>query len=304
MRLPSMNALRAFEAAARHQSFKRAGDELHVSSGAVSRFVKLLEDEISVQLFERKPNGIALTGEGRALCKRLSKAFADMESAVHMVQRSSKEIKILLPVTLGSRLIVQKISSYNESRTSGKVTYSVEFVDWDDFQKSDYDLGVFCDAVLKVERSPPGLEFMPLRSEALTPVCSPSLLKKSGDLKTPKDLLGVELLHSEPTRSDWGHWLKAVGASDVDWRNSGQTFLSTEGSVRAAIDGLGVAIADLTLFERELREGALVTPFDFVLRENTGYSICIWSDRLALPDVTEFIDWLIRETGNLDRANT
>ena len=301
MRLPSVNALRAFEAAARHQSFKRASEELHVSSGAVSRFVKLLEQEISVRLFERKPNGIALTDEGRVLCKRLSKAFADMDSAVHMVQRSTREVKILLPVTLGSRLIVQKIAAYNEARASGKAKYSVEFVGWDDFLKSDYDLAIFCNA--EAERSPPGLEFRPLRSEALTPVCSPDLLRKKGNLNRPSDLLSVDLLHTEPSRSDWGNWLKAAGASDIDWRNSGQTFLSMESAVRAAVDGLGVSIADITLYERELREGALVAPFDLVLRENTGYSICGWPDRLAMADVAEFIEWLTEETGNLDRAS-
>ena len=102
MRLPPMNALRAFETAARHCSFKRAGEELHVSAGAISRFVKLLEDDLQVQLFERLPSGLRLTESGRTLHPKLSRAFAAIEAATREAAGSQRKINIVLPGTLGS----------------------------------------------------------------------------------------------------------------------------------------------------------------------------------------------------------
>ena len=295
MRLPPINSLRAFEAAARHCSFTRAGEELHVSPGAISRFVKLLEDDLEVKLFERMPNGLRLTGKGKELRPRLTKAFSDIEDAIAQASQRSDEIKILLPETLGLRLLLRKISEYNEAGLGPKVRCGVEFKDWDSYFSGDFDLGVCC--FMGLDNRPETLEFRFLRPEVLAPMCSPKLLESEPVLKELRDLEHFELLHSYTDKSDWMKWLAAAHVDNVDWQ-SGQTFLSMEFAVKAAVEGLGVVIGDLTLFEDELRRGDLVTPFDFALTENTGYFIFGKPERLEDPDVAAVCRWLLKEAGS------
>jgi len=294
MKLPPMNSLRAFESAARHCSFKRAGEELHVTPGAISRFVKLLETDLGVKLFERLPNGLRLTEPGKTLYPRLSRAFSDIEAATNQAANPKNEIKFVVPATIGTRLLIGKVSAFNAAHLGPKVHYNVEFQNWDDFFRSDFDLGVCCYETRY--DSPPDLEFRFLRPEALTPLCAPKLLRGDGALKTPEDLTRFELLHCYPDKADWKKWLRAAQVETVD-PACGQVFMTMELAARAAIEGYGVTIGDLSLFEEEIRKGDLVQPFDLVLSENTGYFLFGKPDRLSQPHVSAFCDWLMAQAG-------
>ncbi|HSF93849.1 MAG TPA: LysR substrate-binding domain-containing protein [Thermohalobaculum sp.] len=299
MRQPPLNALRAFEAAARHASFKRAGEELNVSPGAISRFVKLVEQDMEVALFERLPSGLRLTAKGRALAPHLTQAFRDLEGAVRQVARSAEEIRIVLPETIALRLLIAKVMQYNRQGLGSPIRYDAEFKEWENIFSGQFDLGVCC--YMALEHRPPGMEFRLLQREALTPLCAPSLLGAAGPLLTPEDLVRFDLLHSYVDKSDWKKWLAAAGVRSVD-PEGGSTFLSMELAVKAAIHGMGVVIADLMLFADEVRSGALVAPFDFVLKENTGYFLFGHPDRLAEPHIAAFSDWLLEEVGAAQQA--
>lgn len=292
MRLPPLNALRAFEAAARHCSFKKAGEELHVSAGAISRFVKLLEEDLGRQLFERLPNGLRLTDTGRRFYPSLARAFADIENAVTQAAASPEVIKIILPITIGTRLLIKKISEFNAAGRGPRVQYGVEFQGWNDFFEGGFDVGICC--YVDHQDRPDGLEFRFLRPEVLTPLCAPRLLKSEPALRRPEDLAHFELLHTYLDKADWRHWLSAAEVETVD-PESGQTFMAMEMAVRAAIDGYGVTIGDLTLFDQELQKGELVAPFELTVTEDTGYFLFGKPERLREPQIAAFCDWLLKE---------
>ena len=294
MRLPRLNALRAFEAAARHCSFKRAGEEIHVAPGAISRFVKLLEDDLNVVLFERLPNGLRLTETGKALYPKLTRAFGDIETAIAQSTSSRNQMKVVLPATIGSRLLIKKISEFNAAKLGAKVHCSVEFRDWDDYFNGGFDMGVCC--YVGLDHRPNGLEFRFLRSEALTPLCSPSLVGGDPPLRVPEDLSSFELLHPYLDKSDWRKWLAAAQVDTVD-PESGQTFMTMEMAVKAATEGHGITIGDVTLFEDEVQKGELVAPFEFVLTEHTGYFIFGRPSQLSEPHVKTFCEWLTQQVG-------
>jgi len=294
MRLPPMNSLRAFESAARHCSFKRAGEELHVTPGAISRFVKVLETDLGVKLFERLPNGLRLTESGKTLYPKLSKAFGDIEIAAKQISEPRNEIKFVVPATIGTRLLIKMVSEYNAAGLGPKVHYNVEFQNWDDYLQSDYDLGVCCYETRF--NGPPSLEFRFMRPEVLTPLCSPKLMQGEGALRTPADLSRFDLLHCYADKADWKKWLRAADMDSVD-PEQGQVFMTMEMAARAAIDGYGVTIADVTLFEDEMRRGDLVKPFDLVVTEDTGYFLFGRPERLKEPYISAFCDWLTAQIG-------
>lgn len=292
MQLPSMNALRAFEAAARHCSFKRAGEELNVTPGAISRFVKLLEADLGVQLFERLPNGLRLTEMGQGLYPKLTRALGNIEKAISQTRGARSEIKMVLPATIASRLLVDKVSAFNAATAGPRIRYSIGPQDLDDCLHGEFDLGVCY--LRSSERRPPELAFRFLRSESLAPLCSPALLTGEPPLRRPDDLTKFDLLHPYHDKDDWKAWLEAAEVETVD-PAGGQVFMTMEMAVRAAIQGHGVAIGDLTLFGEEIGKGELVAPFDAIRTDKVGYFIFGKPDRLDEPQISAFCDWLVEE---------
>ena len=266
-----------------------------MTPGAISRFVKLLETDLGVKLFERRPNGLCLTEQGKIFFPKLTRAFGDIEAAANQAANPKNEIKFVVPATIGSRILIAKVSAFNAAHLGPKVHYNVEFQNWDDYLESDYDLGVCC--YESRFDSPPELEFRFIRPEFLTPLCSPNLMRGDGALKTPEDFSRFELLHSYADKADWKKWLRAAKVKTVD-PESGQVFMTMEMAARAAIDGYGVTIADLSLFDEEIRKGELTQPFDLVVTEDTGYFLFGRPERLSQPHVSAFGDWLMAQVGD------
>jgi LysR family glycine cleavage system transcriptional activator len=291
-KLPPLNALRAFEAAGRHQSFSRAADELCVTHGAVSRHIKLLEADVGVSLFHRRAQGIELTRAGRSLLPEISAALERMTSAVGMVASRQRELKVICACTLANRWLVPQLPRFREHHPDISVSVGLFHSGYSDFYAGNYDLGIDCH--VESNRRPPELEAELIRREALTPVCAPSLLGSGPSLRDPNDLATHNLLHPVHETTDWQNWLSAADAKKVDG-TSGQTFATMEMAIKAAEAGLGVAICDRFFIEDELASGRLVAPFDLVVRDNTGYYLFAERGRMSEPAIAAFRNWIVAE---------
>lgn len=283
MRLPPLNALRAFEAAARHGSFTRAAEELHVSQGAISRHVKLLEEHLQEPLFRRLPRGLELTPAAHKLLPKVTLAFSMIAAAARDVTHSTHEIKVIAANTLANCWLIPRLAKFKRLYPDLQVSVGIFRSSYDEFYRGNYDVGIVC---YETERERPAdMESVLIRKERLTAVCAPALLKGEAPLQEPLDLKAHTLLHPDPDPYDWRRCLKQAGlAEKIDCRQ-GQTYAHMEMAVRAAVQGLGVAIADLHLVREEIESGALIAPFDIVVSESTGYFLVCERDRLDEPGI-------------------
>jgi LysR family glycine cleavage system transcriptional activator len=294
MRLPPLNALKAFEAAARHGSFARAAEELHVGQGAVSRHVKLLEEHLGVALFRRLPRGLELTSAAHKLLPKISASFEMIMEAANGVSEATGELKVIAPSTLANRWLIPRLAGFKKLHPEIQVSVGIFRSGYDAFYRGNFDVGIACFDV--DHERPAELEGLLIRRERLTPVCAPALMDGETPLSEPLDLRNHVLLHSFPGHDDWRKWLElAELQSEIDFRE-GQTYESMEMAVNAAVGGLGVAMADLYLIPRELDSGALVAPLNLVASDNTGYFLFCRRGCLGEPGIVAIRDWLLAES--------
>ncbi len=287
MRLPSLNALRAFEAAARHQSFARAAAELHVTEGAVSRHVKLLEEEVGLPLFVRKPRKVELTEHGRKLLPSLSRAFKTIASGFAEVAAEAPKLKLLSQPSFSIRWLIPRLDRFRQSHPAIEVNITTGIYEWPEAIGGGYDLTFGCGP-----DCPEGWEAMLVVPATMTPVCSPRLLK-GRSISTPADLRHFNLLHTTPNRSDWKIWIREFAQDIVDPMN-GETFPVLDMAIQAAVLGQGIAMGDLTLLGEELGSGKLVCPLpDMALRRDSeNYYVYGPQERWNKPRVAAFREWL------------
>ena len=256
-RLPPLNAIRAFEAAARHMSITLAADELSVTPGAVSRQIKSLEETLGLQLLKRGHRQISLTRQGADYYRAVTRAIESLRDATRRLKRRSqrKQLRIRAYTTFAMRWLIPRLSEFHAAHPDVEVLLkaSLEPVD---FRKEDID-----GAIRLGDGAWPGTHTYRLLDNILAPVASPELLKKGPKLKRPADLAHHTLLHTIARPDDWAYWLEAAGGgSQLDPR-AGMTYESSAMSYAAAIEGQGVAMAQLFLVEKDLVEGRLVMPF-------------------------------------------
>ncbi|MGO4329086.1 transcriptional regulator GcvA [Cupriavidus sp. 2TAF22] len=257
-RLPPLNAIRAFEATARHLSMTQAASELSVTPGAVSRQIRTLESFLGMPLLYRGHREITLTREGAEYFKAMSKVVEQIRDATRRVRGTSerKQLKVRAYTTFAMRWLIPRLSSFHGKHPKIEVllTASLEPVD---FRKEDLDF-----AIRLGDGRWPDVDCERLVANILVPVCSPALLEKSASkLKKPADLAAFVLLHSIARPDDWQVWLqKARAAGKVD-AHSGLTYQSSAMAYSAALEGHGVAIAQQFLVEDDLAAGKLVRPF-------------------------------------------
>jgi LysR family glycine cleavage system transcriptional activator len=289
MRLPPLNALRAFEAAARHESFVKAANELNVTQGAVSRHVKLLEEHLGLLLFRRLPHGIELTPQGRTLLPELTASFERIAGATRQLAENDRELKVGCPPTLASRWLVRRLARFQQARPDLRVTLGIA-CGQAEFVQGGFDLGIL---EFKHDGTrPTRLDAVFLRWERMTPVCTPAVAQS---LRKPEELCRQTLLHPNPDRADWLRWTRFAGLPDQLALRGGHVFETLEMATSAAAGGLGVAMLDLHLIGEELRSGVLVAPFDLAVREQTGYLLISGHGRFGEPKVAAFRDWLLAE---------
>ena len=298
-RLPPLASLRAFEAAARHLSFTRAAEDLSVTPGAISQQVRQLEDWLGVQLFRRMPKGVLLTDAGQLYGSELREVFARLVLASDRVRRhaASPILTISMVPSLATRWLIPRLGAFRARHPEIDLRLEVNSAPTD-FTREAVDAGI------RQGRGPgwPGLHADPLFPNILFPVCSPRLLEEAPPLRGPRDLARLPLLHEDPWidaegRSQeltWTEWLAAVGAPEVD-ATRGPHFSQTQMSLRAALAGQGVALANAVLAGEDLRAGRLVRALPQEVDAGSGYWFVCPEGGLARPRLAAFRGWLLEE---------
>jgi LysR family transcriptional regulator, glycine cleavage system transcriptional activator len=295
-RLPSLNALKAFEAAARHESFTKAAQELHVTQGAVSHQVKALEAELGLRLFTRHRQRLVITDPGRSYLEVVRDAFDRLALGTdRLVQRQKSGVLTLTTSpNFAAKWLVHRLGRFVETHPDIdlRVSASMQHID---FAHEDIDL-----AIRHGDGNWPALHVTRLCAEELFPVCSPKLMRGRAALRAPADLKRHTLLHVGDQRG-WSEWLEAakVNGDDVP---RGPIFSQASMAIDAAVDGHGVALARTALASWDLGAGRLVRPFALALKAPYAYWIVCPKSTAELPKISTFREWLIAEAkSDLDR---
>ncbi len=284
-RLPSLNALRAFEASARHLSFSLAADELHVTQSAVSRHIRTLEEYLGFPLFHRLHRSLSLTERGAALLPDLSAAFDRMSNAVARVTEDRRDLRVKTPPTFAIRWLIPRLVEFQTNHPEIEVRLTTG--NNADFRKEEFDVAIWC-----AREAPPHLNSELVLTEILTPVCSASYLE-THRIEAPEDLAGCTLIHSASDREDWRHWLQQVGLLDDFNLEKGLAFSTLELAVSAAMQGLGVTVADYGFVRGDIETGRLAMPLDIRLTSCFNYYI-VWPDTAdSHGPVQAFRRWVI-----------
>lgn len=298
--LPPLNALRAFEATARHLSFTRAADELAVTPAALSHQIKGLEDFLGEKLFERKARSIALTPAGQLLYPGLHAAFLQIRQSVNLLDRDVSEriLVISAPPGFTAKWLAPRLYRFMiaHPEIEARVSASRELAN---FTTDGVDIAIRNNG----RHSGAGLWSRKLMDIHVTPVASPELIKKLG-LKAPADLVRAPLIHDDllgilPGTPTWIDWLEAAGVNNVDL-SRGLRFNSSDHALEAAGEGAGVLLALCELAHDDLRTGRLVQPFDLVLKADRVFTIVCPDGLEKRPKIRAFAEWLQSEVARME----
>ncbi|EKS70081.1 MULTISPECIES: LysR family transcriptional regulator [Caballeronia] len=279
-----LNALRAFEASARHLSFTRAAQELNVTQAAVSQQVRALEERLGTPLFRRLPRGLSVTDEGRALLPVLSDAFGRIEAVLKQFEGGHFHEVLTVGVvgTFAVGWLMPRMKAFRETHPfvelrlfthNNLVDPASEGLDF----AIRFGAGVW-----------PATHNALLLDAPLAALCAPDIARR---LYTPSDLVNEVLLRSYRA-DDWSDWFDAAGLDA--WTMNGPVFDSSRLMVEAAVQGAGVALAPPRMFVRELQAGLLVRPFDVEVRTGSYWLTWLKSRRLS-HGMKLFRDWIVRE---------
>ena len=309
-RLPPLNALRTFEAAARHLSFKFAAEELSVTPTAVSHQIRGLEDFLEVELFRRLTRALELTPEGEALLPGVRQGLESFAEAVGQVRRlkPGARLRVVAPPSFAARWLMPRLHQFNDREPNVELYMRGSIRAIDDSRTSrtnDRDAGRrgrdrdIPQVWIRYGRG----EYRGVRVDRLfepeyTAVCSPALLRRRIPLAKLEDLRHFSLIHDETIpdpalRPRWEAWLRAAKVTGV--RVAGPHFSDSGLAISAAIDGLGVALLARQLVEGEIAAGRLVAPFDVSIRCGFAYYIVSPESVSDEPQVQAFREWLIEE---------
>ncbi len=296
--LPPLNALRAFEATARHLSFTQAADELSVTPAALSHQIKGLEDFLGQRLFERKTRSIALTPAGLALYPGLHAAFLQIRQSVELVDRApnDKVLVVSAPPGLTAKWLAPRLYRFlmanpeidaRISATQGLANFTTDGVDI---------------AIRNSRTESRGLWSRHLLPISLLPVASPRLLAEL-EIVTPNDLARVPLIHDEMLGNltglpNWADWLAAVGVEGINL-SRGLRFSSPDHALEACVEGAGVLLAHKVLAHDDLRTGRLVAPFTLELDTVRSFQLVCPESHERRPKVRAFIAWIQEETARM-----
>jgi LysR family transcriptional regulator, glycine cleavage system transcriptional activator len=288
--LPSLNGLRAFEAAARHLSFTRAAAELNVTQTAISHQIRRLEEQLGLRLFIRRSRALLLTREAQEYLPAVRAAFEDLRLATERLQRPEKAqlLTVSTIASLAAKWLLPRLAGFQEAHPGIEVRISTSnhLVD---FRREEVDV-----AIRYGRGRWPGLDARWLMAEDIFPVCSPTLLQGPKPLRTPQDLARHTLIHASTSREDWQLWLTAAGLPKALAARPGLTFDLSLMALQAAVDGLGVALGRSAYVEADIAAGRLVVPFDVKLPAEAGFYVVAPQETAETPKIALFRDWLIK----------
>jgi len=296
-RLPPLNALRAFEAAARHLSFTKAAEELFVTQAAVSHQVKALEAWLGQSLFMRKSRALYLTEAGQTYLGPLGHAFDEIDTATARLSAldSSGTLTVSVLPSIAAKWLVPRMRGFRERYPEIDVRLSPS-THLTDFSREAVDV------VLRYGRGDwPGMRADQFLAEDIFPVCSPELLHGAHPLLEPKDLKYHTLLHDDYFE-DWTRWMLAAGVTDIDSEH-GPVYEDSANLLQAAIAGEGVALGRSALAADDLAAGRLVKAFDISLPVEYAYYVVAPEASADRPKVADFREWVIETAANDARRN-
>jgi len=293
--LPPLNAVRAFEAAARHLSFTKAAEELFVTPAAVSQQVKSLEAHLGRPLFRRLNRAMALTDAGRLLLPGFGAGLDEIAQAVRALKAEAEHgpLDVNTSPAFASKWLIPRLDGFRHGapEVEVRITASMELVDFD---RDEVDV-----AIRFGVGDYAGLAAEWLMGEEVFPVCAPGLIDGEHPLETPEDLRFHLLLH-DGTRQlgdltpDWSMWLQAAGVDSVN-PNYGMTLRPGSMVVEAALEGQGVALGRRSLVAGDLATGRLVRPFALSLPISFSHWLVYKPEALKRPKIKAFRDWIVAE---------
>jgi LysR family glycine cleavage system transcriptional activator len=300
-RLPPLNALRAFESAARHLNFSRAADELSVTPGAVSQQIQNLEDYVGASLFKRTSRGLLLTDSAQTALPALREAFDRLAEAAALLTAAvdGRRLTLTAPPSFAAKWLVPRLGGFEAAHPQVDVWLSADMA-LVDFASTDVDLAI------RYGAGPyPGLETLRLMGEAVLPVMSPELMA-TNPVRVPADLANHVLLHdgspvADESCPDWVMWLAARGVRSFD-ASRGPRFNQSSLVIEAAVSGRGVALAKRTLAQDDLDAGRLVAAMDISTSIDFAYYAVHPKAKGRLPQVKAFIGWIKAEAETHEAA--
>jgi len=292
-----MSAVRVFEAAARHQSFTRAAEELGMTQAAVSYQIKILEDRVGAPLFVRMPRQVVLTAKGRQLAPAVTEAFEALRAAFAGVEEAVQSVlSITTLTTFAANWLVPRLGRFQQLHPNIAVQINVsgQVVE---FAQSEFDL-----AIRSGNGQWPGLEAHLLFPNLFTPVCSPDLIRGI-ELREPADILKFPII--SPGDPWWQDWFAAAGIKNVDLSHHPDNSLGIQQfEGMAAMAGQGFALINPYFFPADLAAGRLVQPFDLLATSERGYWLVYPKARRRSAKIEAFRDWILSEVaGDAERAS-
>ena len=290
-RLPPLNAIRAFEAAGRHSSFSLAAQELHVTPGAVSRQIALLEATLGVPLFVRANREVRLTADGLQYLAGLTDALRRIDTSTRrlMEARQGRPLRVMCSANLATRWLFPQLRDFHARFPDRHVLLVTSLTSAEaafDFDQTDILIRAGTGSW------PSDLVGHRLFGSELTPVCAPRLLRREQGLREPADLRRQTLLISNLRPEGWDSWLSTAGLPDLS-HFTVQRFESSVLAYEAAAEGLGVAIGETLLVEDDLRKGRLVAPWPISQHQPESFYLIHQQQAESLPQLREFRDWIL-----------
>ena len=290
--VPSLAALAAFEAAARHGSFTRAAEELNLTQCAVSRQIGQLEKTLRLALFQRVRQRVSLTPAGSAYAAEIRDGLSRLAAATVSAMAfrgASGVLNLAILPTFGTRWLIPRLPRFTEAHPGITINFATKLVPFD-FGRETLDAAIHFGASVW-----PGAVLHRLMGEEIVPVAAPALVERL-QLSEPADMLRGTLLQQSTRPRAWASWLEGQGLSP-ERASMGPRFEQFAMVSQAAVAGLGLAIVPRFLVEEELRAGSLVIPFDSPVTGTEGYYLVYPEAKASLPTVVAFRDWLLGECG-------
>lgn len=290
-RLPPLTALRAFEAAARHMSFAKAADELHVTPAALSFQIKSLEEHLGAPVFHRLNRAVELTEAGRALAPGISEGFQSLNVAWRrtLSQQNHDSLTVAAGPALTAKWLAPRLYEFTEAHPeiNLRIVTSLKLVD---LHRDDVDVAI------RFGYGPyENLYSVPARKEWLTPAMTPALAEQ---FPTPQSLVNAPLVINDydgflDPPCDWPTWFRAVGIQDFEPR--GTRFSNVEHAIDAACAGVGVLLGRRPLLIKDVLDGRLVTPFKIAIETDARFSFLCLPGAEKRPQIAVFRDWYLAE---------
>ena len=303
-RLPPLNALRAFEAAGRHLSFKKAAEELFVTPAAVSQQVKQLEDYLGTPLFRRLTRALELTVPGAAMLPRVSEGLDCFVAGLAAARRTEARgrIAVSAPPNFVARWLLPRLTSFTSSypQFDLRITGTLRAIDHPGDESKADPARADAEAQVAVRYGTgdyPGMLVDLLFRPTYVPVCSPKVLARGNGLRRPSDLRFHTLIHDDSSPDDeerpgWEEWLRFAGAKGVDFERGPR--LSNASLVHeAAIEGIGVALLLRPLVDMDIEEGRLVVPFPQAAPTPYAYYLVTPESIVDHPAADSFRLWML-----------